>query len=142
MAWWMWMVLGFVLLIAEMAVPGIFLLFFGASALVVGLLELAGISGPAWLQWVLFSVIAIVSMLLFRKPLLARIKQRTGEDVDRLEQESAVAMENIAPEATGRVELRGAPWSARNVGATAITQGQRCRVEHVEGLTLRVRAVE
>lgn len=142
MAWWLWMVLGFLLLIAEMATPGVFLLFFGASALVVGLLELLGISGPAWMQWVLFSVIAIVSMLLFRKPLLARIKQRTGEDVDRLEQESAVAMEEIAPEKTGRVELRGAPWSARNVGASVIAQGQRCRVEHVEGLTLRVRAAE
>ncbi len=140
MAWWLWMVLGFLLLIAEMATPGVFLLFFGAAALIVGLLELLGVSGPPWMQWVLFSAISIVSMLIFRKPLLARLRQRTGEDVDRLEAEPATAMEDIGVEKTGRVELRGSPWSAKNVGAVAIVRGQRCRVEHVEGLTLRVRA--
>jgi inner membrane protein len=140
MAWWMWMVLGFVLLIAEMVTPGLFLLFFGFAGVAVGLLELLGVSGPPWTQWLLFSVIAIVSMLLFRKPLLARIKQRSGEDVDRLEAEIAVAMEDLATQQVGRVELRGSPWSAQNVGSTGILRGQRCRVERVEGLMLRVRA--
>jgi inner membrane protein len=140
MAWWLWMVLGFILLIAEMATPGIFLLFFGAAALIVGLLEFFGVSGPPAMQWVLFSVISVVSLMLFRKPLLARIKQRSGEDIDRLEAEPATAMEDIAVETVGRVELRGAPWSAKNVGLAAIVRGQRCRVEHVEGLMLRVRA--
>jgi len=140
MAWWLWMVLGFLLLIAEMVTPGLFLLFFGVAGMVVGLLKLLGVTGPVWMEWVLFSGIAVVSLLLFRKPLLARVKQRSGEDVDRLEAEAAVAMEDIAPEKVGRVELRGSPWSARNVGASDITRGQRCRVEHVDGLMLRVRA--
>lgn len=140
MAWWLWMVLGFLLLIAEMVTPGLFLLFFGVAGMVVGLLKLLGVAGPVWMEWVLFSGIAVVSMLLFRKPLLLRIKQRTGEDIDRLEAEAAVAMDNIGPDQMGKVELRGSPWNARNVGAAEIARGQRCRVEHVDGLMLRVRA--
>ena len=139
MVWWGWMVLGLVLLIAEMVTPGLFLLFFGVGALVVGFLDLAGVGGPAWMQWVIFSASSIVSMLLFREPLLKRLKQRETGDMDKLDNEFAVAMEEIATDAMGKAELRGSPWSAKNVGAATIARGQRCRVESVDGLMLRVR---
>jgi inner membrane protein len=140
MAWWMWMVLGFVLLIVESFHLAMFMLFFGVAALVVGLLTFFGLNTHPTMQWVLFSAISIVSMLLFRKPLLARFKLRGAEEVDRLENEYAVAMEDIANNATGKAELRGSPWSAKNVGEAAIPRGQRVRVERVEGLILHVRA--
>ena len=140
MVWWAWMLLGLALLIGEMVTPGLFLLFFGVGALLVGLLDLAGIGGPPWMQWLLFSAISIVSMLLLRRPLLQRFKLRGAEEVDRLENEYAVAMEEIANNAMGKAELRGSPWNAKNVGTAAIPRGQRCRVERVEGLVLHVRA--
>ncbi|HUR36289.1 MAG TPA: NfeD family protein [Terriglobales bacterium] len=139
MVWWAWMVLGLCLLIAEMVTPGLFLLFFGVGALVVGFLDLAGVGGPAWMQWVIFSASSIVSMLMFREPLLKRLKQRETGDMDKLDNEFAVAMEEIAADAMGKAELRGSPWSAKNVGAATIARGQRCRVESVDGLMLRVR---
>ena len=43
MEWWMWIVLGLALLMLEMATPGgFYFIFFGASALLVGVLDLVG----------------------------------------------------------------------------------------------------
>ena len=60
-------------------------------------------------------------------------------EVDAVVGQMAQALEDIAVDAIGKAELRGSAWAARNVGATAITRSQRCRVERVEGLTLHLR---
>ena len=74
MVWWYWMVLGLALLGAEMATPGgFYILFFGLSALFVGTLAGLGIVEMDWFQWLLFSVIAVSTLLAFRGPLLARL---------------------------------------------------------------------
>ena len=53
MTWWGWLVLGIGLLGVEMFVidAQFYLVFIGVSAAVVGLLGLAGIGMPEWLQW-------------------------------------------------------------------------------------------
>jgi len=53
--------------------------------------------------------------------------------------ETAEALEAIAPQETGRVEMRGTSWSALNTGSEPILPNVRCRIEKVEGLTLHVR---
>ena len=40
----------------------------------------------------------------------------------------------------GRAELRGTTWSARGVDGAALARGTRCRVDHIDGLTLWLRA--
>jgi membrane protein implicated in regulation of membrane protease activity len=94
------------------------------------------------MQWLLFSVLAIVSLLLFRNRLRARLKTDDGASgkVDALVGDLAVPLEPIAPGAVGRVEMRGAAWSARNTGPSPVTAGQRCRVLTVDGLLLEIRA--
>ena len=55
MAWWFWIALGAVLLAAEVIISADFyLVFFGISGLVVGVLALAGVNLPQWGQWLLF----------------------------------------------------------------------------------------
>lgn len=69
MAWWYWLFMGLVLAGAEMISPGgFYLLFFGIAALIVGALAGLGIVETAWLEWLLFSVLTVVSLLLFRGP--------------------------------------------------------------------------
>lgn len=140
MAWWMWLVLGLVLLGGEMAVPGgFYLFFFGVGALLVGLVGLAGIGLPAWGQWLLFSVLSIAALVLLRPRIMGRLRQATHRIDDNLVGEIAVASEAIAPGAIGRGELRGSVFAMRNGGADAVAAGQRCRVVRVDGLTLDVR---
>jgi inner membrane protein len=139
MIWWYWMILGLALLGAEMTTPGgFYILFFGLSALVVGTLTGLHAVQEDWLQWLLFSVIAVGSLLVFRSPLLAMLGNghRGQPDVDSMIGEVAIPLETIAVGATGKAELRGTTWTAKNVGATAFSKGQRGKVTRVDGLTL------
>jgi len=61
-----------------------------------------------------------------------------SKEVDNLVGELATAMEDIAVDAMGKAELRGAAWNARNVGDTPLSRTQRCRVRRVDGLTLDI----
>jgi membrane protein implicated in regulation of membrane protease activity len=141
MTWWIWILLGFALLAAEMLTPGgFYLLFFGCGALAVGLLTALGWTGPLWFQGVLFAVLSVVCVLLFRKPLVQKMKSpEDGKEVDSLVGQIAYAVDRIQTNAFGKAELRGSTWSARNVGDEAVHAKQRCRVEKVDGLTLWVR---
>ncbi len=140
MLWWHWAVLGLVLAALELASPGgFFIIFFGVGALVVGLLTFLGVGGPAWLQWLLFTILSLAALKLFRDPLLRHM--RTGAatgPVDALTSDIAIALDDIAPGQVGRAELRGSAWSARNVGATPLHKAQRCAVRKVDGLMLHI----
>src|SRR5262245_39662750 len=73
MEWWTWFILGFALLVLEMATPGgFYFIFFGASAIVVGILTLIGATPTPSTEWMLFSVFAAGATALFRKRLLTR----------------------------------------------------------------------
>jgi len=141
MAWWVWILLGLGLLVLEVLTPGgFFVFFFGIGALVTGALVGLGVSEPAWLEWLLFSVLSIGSLLLFRNPLLRRL--HVGESagpVDTLVGEVAVVVDDLEPGGVGKVELRGTAWTARNLESGLLRKGQRCRVERVEGLMLWIR---
>ncbi len=139
MIWWYWMLLGLLLLGAEMMTPGgFYILFFGLSALTVGTLAGLGLVEADWLQWLLFSVIAVGSLLIFRGPLLATMKREASEmpDIDSMAGELAIPLEPLGVGEIGKAELRGTTWTAKNVGTTPLGKGQRGRVMHVEGLTL------
>ena len=141
-AWWHWLALGLILVALELAASGgFYIIFFGIAAMAIGALVLLGAGGPVWVQLLLFSVLSVASLLLFRSPLMRWMKlDREGVDVDSLAGENAVARENIAPGGIGRVELRGTVWTARNAGTTPLVNGERCVVVRVDRLTLFVEA--
>jgi membrane protein implicated in regulation of membrane protease activity len=140
MVWWLWVVLGMFLLALEMATPGgLFALFLGLSAIVVGILTGFGVAGPPWLQWLLFSILSFAALAILRGPLRGRLSLGGSKRrVDSMEGESATVTEEIPAEGVGKVELRGSSWNARTASGT-IPRGQRCLVERVEGLTVWVR---
>ena len=139
MLWWHWAVLGLFLAAAELITPGgFFFIFFGLGGLLVALLVAFGMAEPLWLQILLFSVCSVVSLLVFRNPLLRWMAHHTPPPtkVDELVGEVAVAATPIDAGGMGRAELRGASWSARNAGDAPIDAGARCRVSKVEGLVI------
>ena len=141
MIWWYWILLGLVLAAIELATPGgFFFIFFAVSAVLVGLLDLAGILEADALQWAIFSIISIGCLAFFRKPLLERMNRgEAHEAVDSLVGELATAVDAIPPGQHGRAELRGTKWTVRNVDALTIAAGERCRVVAVRGLELDIR---
>ena len=138
MEWWHWLLLGLVLVALEMAASGgFYVIFFGLAALVIGGLHLFDIAGPIWFQFLMFSALAVVSLLLFRGPFLRSMGlDRPSVDVDSMIGDLAVPLEDIPAGTVGRAELRGTVWSARNHTPALLTRGQRCVVVRVERLTI------
>ena len=67
------------------------------------------------MQTLLFSVISLGSLALFRTRLLKMVQpDPQAPSVDQLVGEVAIATEDVAPGSVGKVELRGSAWSARN----------------------------
>jgi inner membrane protein len=142
--WWLWLLLGLVLLGVEMLTPGgFYFLFFGVAALIVGFLAGLGVGGPIWAQLVVFSVLAVAALALLR-PLLVRWTRSAErhDPVDTLVGEAAVLAGDLAPGAYGKAELRGTSWTVLNHDHRPLARGQRVRVVRVDGLTLWVEAPE
>jgi len=143
MPWWAWMVLGIGLLGVEMFVidAQFYLVFIGLSAAVVGLLGLAGVDLPAWSQWLVFAVLAIVAMLTFRRRIYELLRGSAGHVDERLTLGDRVVVDSrLEPGQTGRVDYRGSSWNVRNTGQTSIEPGREAVISQVDGLTLHIKA--
>jgi len=139
MEWWIWLAGGFVLLVLELATPsGFYLMFFGVGAILTGVVASTGALTGMAAQWLIFTVISVLSLLLFRGKIQARVEPVSRPPVDSLVGEIAFPVESMPPGAVGRVALRGSNWEARNVGDTPLGANQRCRVTRVLGLQLGV----
>ena len=140
MEWWIWILLGLMLLLAEIVTPGgFYFIFFGIAALAVGVLAGFNAAGPVWFQFILFSILSVVTLWLFREKLLQLSVGSPAQNVDSLIGETAVAVDEIAINAIGKAEMRGSSWNARNVGDKPLKHGERAKVERVDGLMLLVR---
>ncbi len=143
-SWWLWVLLGLVLLAGELLTPGgFYIFFFGIGAIVVGVLKLAGLPMGLAVEGIVFVAISVLALAFFRRPLMQKFNTLSpGVPVDELTREIAVALEPIAPRALGKVELRGTSWSAQNLGDQTIQKSARCSVVRVDGLKLEIRALE
>jgi membrane protein implicated in regulation of membrane protease activity len=104
----------------------------------VAVLAAVGLAEPLWFQILLFSIFSVVSLLLFRNPLLRWMARHTPKtvEVDTFVGEIAVAASAIPAGGVGQVQLRGSAWNARNGSQAALAAGSRCRVTRVEGLVV------
>jgi membrane protein implicated in regulation of membrane protease activity len=144
MTWWYWLVLGLVLVALEMAsAGGFFIIFFGVAAIIIAPLAATVLSDLVWVQWLLFSILSVASLVFFRNPLMRRLNLSAGSaDIDTLAGETGTALDDIGAGANGHVELRGTTWNARNAGSMPLVRGRRCVVVRAEKLTLFVKAEE
>jgi membrane protein implicated in regulation of membrane protease activity len=142
MNWWGWVIAGAVLFGAELGFVNaqFYLVFVGASAIVVGLLAGVFPTLNTAAQCAIFAVVAIVSMVLFR----SRIYRRWHGELPRVDTGPAGGIVTVpialAPGESCQAEHAGSFWTVRNDGATAIASGARVRITNVQGLTLLVRA--
>jgi len=140
MTWWGWMIAGAILLGAELSFVNaqFYLVFIGSAAILVGLARLA-VPLPEWLQWALFAVLAVVSMLAFR----SRIYQRFRGAMPAVETGPKGGVITL-PVALGagescQAEYGGSYWTVRNDSNSALPSGSRARIVSVQQLTLLVR---
>jgi membrane protein implicated in regulation of membrane protease activity len=140
MEWWAWIGVGAILLGSELAFVDaqFYLVFVGASAFVVGMLQLTGLGMPEWLQWLVFAVLAATSVFTFRRRIYERMRRKLPALKGGPAGEIVTLPTGLSPGETCRLEYRGGSWSATNGGKAAIPAGARARIDRVEGLTLVV----
>lgn len=133
-----WLVLGLILLIAEMMSGTMYLLWPAAAAFIVGLLALTGVT--SWIVDVsLFAVLLIVLTALGR-PLLQRFRGQEGEDL--LNQRAAqliggTGIVTAFANGFGSVKVQDTIWRATS--EEALAPGETVTITEADGVTLKVR---
>ena len=146
MLWWHWSILGLILIGVEILTLGglgnFYFLFFGMAALMVSGLTWSGIIEAAWIQWFLFAIFGILSLLVMKKPLQNKgdLTRKDEPPVDSMVGEVAKVLEPLDPQAIGKVELRGSTWTARNAGDQRLEKEAIAKIVRVDGLTVWVQA--
>jgi membrane protein implicated in regulation of membrane protease activity len=139
-----WFLVGLVLILMEIPVPGVILVFFGLGAWLVAIATALGLTEALSTQLLLFAFSSLFLLFLLRRWVRRRFHGHvTGEqnpDVDWNEfvGRPVLVLEDIpAGGAGGHVEFKGASWSA--VSDEALQKGDQAEIEAVEGITLRVK---
>lgn len=139
-----WFLVGLLLLLAEFAIPGLVIFFFGVGAWVVALgCALTDIDINT--QLIVFIVSSVLSLVLLRKWLKgiflghSSAHQELTEDLSEFVGERVAVKAEITPQQPGKVELHGTDWTA--AAAETIPVGARVEIIGKENLTLRVKAV-
>ncbi|MCK5146879.1 NfeD family protein [bacterium] len=139
-----WFIVGIVLLVAEFIIPGLIIGFFGAGALIVGLLNLI-IPMSLNLQLVLFIIFSLVMLLTLRKSLNRIFMGRShsaGEhdtEADEFAGERAIVTEQIKPNEPGKVEFHGTQWKAE--ADVEISKDAHVEVIAKNNITLKVKSI-
>ncbi len=140
--WWTWVVGGIALILAELAIPSFFIVWFGLGAILVGLLMLAlpDLSLTAQLAvWTAASLAMVV--LWFRVFKRSFYRTRIGTADGGVIGEIGVLVSAVAPFERGKVRfqrplLGSEEWVC--LADAAIAAGERVRVVAVEGSYLKV----
>lgn len=138
----LWFVVGFCLVIAEFALPGVVVVFFGLGAWLTSLATWLGWLKDPGMQSLFFAVASLVLLFGLRRWVRDWFMglQETGtaqQAEDALEGVEVRVVSAIESGGQGKVELRGAQWNARS--DQALQPGTLAIIERRNGLILHVR---
>jgi membrane protein implicated in regulation of membrane protease activity len=134
-----WFIIGLVLFLLELVLPGFVIFFFGVGAWITALLCLVAEPGIN-LQAIVFAVTSVLSLVLLRKMIQKKFfysKEELSKEVeDEFTGKEAVAAADFVPGETGKVEFKGTTWKAES--DTAISKGQRIIIKSKDNFKLFV----
>lgn len=133
---WIWFGLAVAFLLVEVLTADLVCIWFGASALVAGVVLAIFPALPVAWQFVIFVVLSAV-LLFATRPLVRRFMRfpRTHDtNLDRLMGRVAIVTERISnSDSTGAVRLGDVVWTARSTDGSVIEEGAHVTFEGIEG---------
>jgi len=135
-----WFAIGFVFIMLEFLIPGVFVLFFGLGAWLVALVCLF-YTPPLNAQLLIFLVSSIILLVVLRRYLKHLFNRSSGsDDFQTLEDEftgqTAIVSEDIRPPHSGKVEFKGTDWEAWS--DVPVEKGARVRILDRNSIRLNV----
>lgn len=127
-AWLIWLIIGIVLVIAEMLTFTFYLLWLGVGAFAAMLT--AFIAPNAWLLQLIVGGAVAILLTYTTKPLTIRLhgKREFRDPVDELVGKEGEVVEDIGVSTMGIVRIGTETWSA--TASTPIPKGEKVVVEH------------
>lgn len=138
-SWTGWLVLGFVLLAVELLIPGVFIMWWGFSAVILALLVafLPGLGMTA--QIAFFAVLALIFSLVWWKYQHKKDKQDDNATSLNSRDHAMIGIHGVVVEILENGIARGkfgdTTW--RVIGSE-LKLGNKIQVQNVEGITLHV----
>ncbi|MCR4264974.1 NfeD family protein [Nitratireductor sp. ZSWI3] len=142
---WNWMLLGFVLLAAEILLPGVFLLWIGIAAILTGALSLQLWDAAFWswqVQVLVFLALSLISAYLGKRLMDSRRNEETDQPLLNRRAEQLVGrtarLETAIDNGFGRIRLDDTLW---RVSGPDLPVGTQVRIVAVRNGTLEVETV-
>jgi membrane protein implicated in regulation of membrane protease activity len=135
-----WLIVGVILLVAEVLTMAALLIFIGLAALIVSGLTFVGVLNELPLQVVIFSLASIVSIVFLRKHLAAIFGGKSSDEsltpLDDTDLINAKGKVTIAESGALSVVINGTKWDAK--GDENLKEGDSVIVTKVDGISLVV----
>ncbi len=142
-AWQVWIILGLIFALAEMLIPGFFILWFAVGAFLASLLAFLGV--PRALQVGVFLAISFLLLVFSRtifKSYLLRGRESVPTNVEALKGRTGLVRKVIDGSLKpGYVKVGGEVWSAICEDGAQIAKGAKVEVLEVVGNKVRVKPV-
>ncbi len=138
---WNWMVLGFALLVLEILVPGVFLLWIGIAALIIGTVSLAIWDAGFWIwqvQVIAFLVLALVAAFTGKKIMTGRGDQSDQPLLNRRAEQLVGRIATLSEpirDGRGRLQIDDTVW---RITGPDLAVGAKVRVAKVSPTELEL----
>lgn len=140
--WWHWVVLGLALVVAELAIPAFFVIWFGLGAIITGVCVAVFPTMSLASQVFLWTVASLVFVWLWFKVFKTSVfKTKVGMSTGQLVGEIGMVTERTQPFQMGRIKFQkpimgSDTWECRS--DEELNVGDRAKVLAVEGHIVRV----
>ncbi|GBC61181.1 NfeD family protein [Desulfonema ishimotonii] len=135
-----WFFIGLFCVIAEFALPGLIIFFFGIGAWIVSLLTwVTDIS--VFFQVSVFIVTSVSALITLRKK-LNPLQPDHPDVTDDFKGKIVVVCEPVSKGKPGCVTFKGSRWKAETLSAQVLKEGQRVRILGHESIVLHVEPLE
>jgi inner membrane protein len=134
-----WFILGLVLFLLELALPGFVIFFFGLGAWVTALICLFATPGINF-QIIVFAITSVLLLLALRRMIQRKFFFNRGNRSEEVEDEftgrEAISKSEFGGEKHGKIEFKGTIWTAES--ESDIREGQRVTIVKKDSFKLIV----
>ena len=137
---WDWFIAGGLLLVLEVLAPGVFMLWLGLAALLVGIISLF-VDWSWQAQFIAFAVFSVLAIPLWRR-LATGVGEKTDQPFLNRRAEALVGriftLEKPIVDGSGTIGIDDTVW---RITGSDIPAGSRVKVTRVDGTALRVELI-
>lgn len=136
MLWWIWLIIGLILFLAEIFLPlDLFLFFIGLAFVFTGLISYFELLNEPSYYFVIAGLLSIIFLITIR-PILKKMFIRNVKNVSDIIGEDVELVEDILSSQTGFGLMRGSSWKVLNKTSETLIKGKTYRVSSFDSLTL------